>query len=97
MTPRDALARLAALLEEERVALRMLDAAKVAALAEEKAAIVEALQDGRDQFDRPLTEALAPLVAELRRNCVLLAHARDVVRDAVEHARRGGPRLSARG
>jgi hypothetical protein len=86
------------LLEQERAALRRLDADAVVRAAEEKQAIVAALLAEDDvRNSKPLLEEIRD---ELRKSSVLLAHARDCLRDAlgVSSAARGpGQRYSLRG
>jgi hypothetical protein len=112
----DALARLEALLVEERAAIRRLDAATVLDLALEKEKLVDLLRRGPEVPQAPPvtaapaapwarragappprapappprspapklpTERLRRLGDDLRRNAVLLAHARDCIRDVV--------------
>jgi flagellar biosynthesis/type III secretory pathway chaperone len=71
--------RLEQLLEEERCAVRKLDGARVQAVAEEKLALVQRLS----AIDRRERAAVAPkirvLVAKLRRNGILLVHARGIL------------------
>jgi hypothetical protein len=78
------------LVTEQRLATRQLDSARVAALAETIQArfeeLVAAAPVGRVDF----TRRLKFLVAELRHNAALIAHARDAYRDTVA-ALRGGP------
>lgn len=77
-----ALDRLEQLLDEERDALRRLDGARVEALTDEKSALVHALPESLPA--RPdLAPRLRALAAGLRRNAVLLAHARDCLRDVL--------------
>jgi hypothetical protein len=98
------------LLQEERAALRRLDADAVVAFAEEKETLVRALVaiaggdrasdeaangDGAASPPRPETvevpapERMRALQADLRRNAVLLAHARDCLRDTLRAAQAG--------
>lgn len=82
MSPEQALDRIDQLLDEERAALRRLDGARVDALTDEKAALVRALQEC--VAERPdLAPRLRVTAAGLRRNAVLLAHARDCLRDVL--------------
>jgi hypothetical protein len=78
----DALTELEQLLRDEREAIRRLDGATVLAFAERKEALMHALRKAvplsAEQGAR--LRALTPL---LRHNSVLLAHARDVLRDAL--------------
>ncbi len=82
----DALARLEALLAEERAAIRTLDAGRVLELSLEKERLVEALRTptaSRSPAPKPPADRLRRLGDDLRRNAVLLAHARDCIRDVV--------------
>lgn len=82
MPPEQALDRIERLLDEERDALRRLDGARVEALTDEKATLVRGLPEslpGRPDL-APRARAVA---AGLRRNAVLLAHARDCLRDVL--------------
>ncbi|HZU82669.1 MAG TPA: hypothetical protein VE987_07125 [Polyangiaceae bacterium] len=81
----DAIGELEQLLRDEREAIRRLDGARVLAHAERKEAIVASLR-GADLSteDAARLRALAPA---LRHNSVLLAHARDVLRDAIAATR----------
>mgnify|MGYP003328076650 CR=1 FL=1 len=82
MAPEHVLDRFEQLLDEERSALRQLDSARIDQFAAEKAALMEALQHGlRDRPD--LTPRFRDVAAGLRRNAVLLAHARDCLRDVL--------------
>ncbi|HEY4014529.1 MAG TPA: hypothetical protein VGM06_14405 [Polyangiaceae bacterium] len=81
----DALIELEQLLRDEREAIRRLDGAKVLAFAERKEALMHVIRKAlpltADQGAR--LRALTPL---LRHNSVLLAHARDILRDALKTA-----------
>ena len=82
MAPEHALDRFEQLLDEERSALRRLDSARIDQFAGEKAELIESLQQSlRDRPD--LTPRFRDLAAGLRRNAVLLAHARDCLRDVL--------------
>ncbi len=79
MDARTILDRLDQLLEEERAAVRSLDGARVRAAAEEKLALVRALA-AVDQAERAkLAQRMKDVVAQLRRNGVLIVHARGIV------------------
>ena len=74
--------RLETLLGEERLAIRQLDALQVEACAEEKERLfIELKQElvGR----RELHGRVVRIMRCARQNCVLLAYARDCVRDAM--------------
>ena len=83
---KDAIAELEQLLREERDAIRQLDGARVLHYAERKESIVAALkaEGGLSAANAVRLRALAPA---LRHNSVLLAHARDIMRDALVVAR----------
>jgi hypothetical protein len=83
MSAANVLARLEALLEEEREALTRLEAPRVVVLTEEKEAIVLALSEGMSNASCDEREHFARLLEDMRRNVVLYAHARDCLRDAV--------------
>jgi hypothetical protein len=86
-------------LVNERDAIRRLDADAVTRAANEKERLMGMLVATTDpKLRTELVEALAELKTELRRNLVLLAHARDYLRDAVELCRpsQGRPRLEAK-
>jgi flagellar biosynthesis/type III secretory pathway chaperone len=70
-------------LDEERAAIRALDGERVNALADAKSALVQSLQ--HEPLDRrpELAPRLRALAAGLRRNAVLLAHARDCLQDVL--------------
>jgi hypothetical protein len=79
----DAIIELGQLLKEERDAIRQLDGARVLIYAERK----ESLLRGLGTLSKENTERLHALAPALRHNSVLLAHARDVLRDALVVAR----------
>lgn len=76
-------AALEALLTEERAAIRALDGPAVDHAASRKLALVEALRNFPPEALRAEGRHITRLVAQLRQNGVLLAHARDCLRDAV--------------
>jgi hypothetical protein len=80
---------LRALLEEERIAIRTMDSAAVAASAERKVRLLEVLSACAANEQQTVVTELGALLPELKRNGVLLAHARDCLRDAIA-ATRGG-------
>ncbi|MBV9947586.1 MAG: hypothetical protein JOZ69_12100 [Myxococcales bacterium] len=83
----DAFRELEELLREEREAIRRLDGARVLVCAERKEALVRAFKAGPMSPEGAMRlRALAPA---LRHNSVLLAHARDVLRDAISATRAG--------
>ncbi len=83
MNPRDALDRLGAVLDAEREAIRRLDGAAVERFAEEKSAILHCLRDAAGRGDRAALEGAETLTEALRRNVILLAHARECMSDAL--------------
>lgn len=94
MTADELLTQMRGALESERSAIRRLDAKAVIDASVTKEKILQAVQDA-PPADRPaLVSALGELKTELRRNLVLLAHARDYLREAVELLDRG--RLEAK-
>ena len=69
LTPEQALDQIDQLLEEERTAIRLLDGERVQAISDEKLAL--------------MAPKLQNITAGLRRNAVLLANARDCLRDVL--------------
>ncbi len=96
LSAEQALERLERLLEEERGSLRRRDAAHVAVLAGEKEMLLDALSRDRENLDRAAIERLRSASAGLRHNAILLAHARDALRDLLFALGRrpGAPSLS---
>lgn len=78
-----ALDELERLLREEREAIRALDGARVLAFAQRKEDLVRSLVGPDGSLDAAQSERLRALLPALRQNGVLLAHARDIVRDAL--------------
>src|SRR5512142_3093867 len=83
MTADKLVAAMRAVLEEEREAIRTLDAEAVLAASSVKEDILRRLQLTPPAERGALREALTELKGELKRNLVLLAHARAIVRDAI--------------
>lgn len=83
----EALDRLEALLDEERLALRRLDAAAVLSIAHQKESVLTALSEDGVLAVPELRDRVRAFVMHLRHNGVLLAQARDVVRDALRAGR----------
>ncbi len=81
-------------LEEERAALRTVDGAAVEKAATRKAELAKTLEAASVPELAPHADSLGRLRAELRRNGVLLAHARACLVQAVEllHPKQGGAR-----
>jgi hypothetical protein len=88
--------RFAALLEDERVAIRRLDSAAVEHLNDQKLALAEALRAVSVAGDAESVACLKRVSALLRRNAILLAHAREATSGAIEVLRSAanGPRTS---
>jgi hypothetical protein len=84
---KDAVTELEQLLRDEREAIRRLDAAQVLSYAERKEALVGTLQVGGGALSEETAVRLRALAPALRHNSILLAHARDVLRDALAAAR----------
>lgn len=78
-----ALDELERLLREERDAIRTLDGTKVLAFAKRKEEIVRSLVGPGASLEAAQSQRLKALVPALRHNGVLLAHARDIMRDAL--------------
>lgn len=87
MSAHAAAEELRALLVEERLAIRKLDSAAVAAAADRKQRLLDELSACAANDHATVVAELGALVPELRRNGVLLAHARDCLRDAIAAAR----------
>ncbi len=83
----DTIAELRNLLEEERQAILELDGARVFDLAGRKQSLALRLRDAKGPLSQADVSAFGALMPALRHNGVLLAHARDVLRDAVCVAR----------
>jgi flagellar biosynthesis/type III secretory pathway chaperone len=79
-----ALDRMESLLEEERAAIRRIDVDRVVALSEEKQAIMQAVAACDYQSERALHSRFRSIVMRMRENGVLLAHARNCVRDVLQ-------------
>lgn len=93
----DAITELEQLLRDEREAIRQLDSARVLSYAERKEALVGALKQGDGTLSAENAARLRALAPALRHNSVLLAHARDVLRDALVAVRaEAGPVLPNR-
>ena len=75
------------LLEEERAAIRALDGPALERTAREKESLAEALRASSREELATRSDSLAKISASLRRNAVLLAHARDSLRDVIVAAR----------
>lgn len=82
-TPESIFDRFEVILEEERAALRSLDGTRVDAIADEKTALLQDLQSHGLIGRADMAPRLRRLSSSLRRNAVLLAHARDCLRDVL--------------
>ena len=87
MSPADLLRELRSVLESERDAIRRLDSARITEASRRKETLVAIVAGAVEPERTPLLHALAEVRGDLKRNLVLLAHARDFVRDAVERTR----------
>jgi flagellar biosynthesis/type III secretory pathway chaperone len=90
----EALAELETLLVQERDAIRRLDGRGVTELADRKQSIVSRLNAARSEFGAAEASRLRAITPMLRQNGVLLAHARDILRDALAAMRQSVPRTS---
>ena len=97
MTTDEALTALEQLLREERDAIIGLDAKGVERIAHEKLALMGCLRDAVPPLDRQGRGRLKTLRASLYQNALLLAHARDCLRDVLRafHAESGYPRSAS--
>lgn len=98
MNAEELLTQMRAVLATERDAIRRLDSATVAESAKKKEALLAAVSGATDADKPALVQALAAVREDLKRNLVLLAHARDCVKEAITiatpRAGRPGGRLS---
>ena len=94
MTAEELLTTMRAALASERDAILRLDASAVMQASAAKEKVLQALREAPETERPALVEALRELKVELGRNLVLLAHARDHLRGAVELLGRG--RLDAK-
>lgn len=75
-------------LDAERAAIRTRSSEAILKTAEQKEALLDALKRHAAAGQGPaVRDALRELVPALRQNLVLLAHARDCLRDAIEAVR----------
>ncbi len=93
-TASEAIAALFLVLEEERAAIRRIDARAVEEAARRKEAIAAQLAEHAPADLAGHIPSITQLRAELRRNGILLAHARSCLQQAVDllHPRRGDGR-----
>jgi len=82
MTPEDLIEKMGETLAAERDALRRLDVAAVVRAADAKERLLEQIKSAPSAERAGLVEALRQLRPALQQNLVLLAHARDYIRDA---------------
>lgn len=90
MTGQELLTGLRAALEAERTAIRKLDVEAVTEAAATKERLLQGLLEASPAERPALVIELTKLKGELRQNLLLLAHARDFLRDAVELCRPNG-------
>lgn len=95
-SPRDLVAALKTALATEREALRKLDAKAVAEIAVEKQRLVTAIEGADAATKKALAKELGSIRDELRRNLILLAYARDYIRDAIAAVRPQGQAVGGR-
>ncbi|MBX3228856.1 MAG: hypothetical protein KIT84_42005 [Labilithrix sp.] len=99
MSPQELLVQMRQALAEERDAIRRLDVKGVTAASAAKEAILARVMAAPEhEHKKELASALLELKGELRQNLVLLAHARDYLRDAIAlcaSAKPARPRLQA--
>ena len=79
-----ALTRFEELLDEEKEAIRLVEAAHISRLAEEKEVLMHLLQAGGIAKRDDLLERFAELIVQLRHNLVLLVHAKACLRDVID-------------
>ena len=87
---------LRAVLAEERAAIRSLDAIAVERAAATKERLIAEIGAADEGEREPMLRELRLLREDLRRNLVLLAHARDCMRDAITRATPKGTAPGAR-
>ena len=106
MSADEILAEFKVVLADERVAIRKADAKSVLVAATKKEKLATDLVESGAWTRIDMLAGLSALVEELRNNGVLLAHARDCLRDAIaalhgapshEALKRTGVRLSVTG
>lgn len=97
-TPGETVSTLLGILVEERDAIRRLDATAVTAASRRKEALAQELTSLTTADLAPIAGDILLLRAELRRNGVLLAHARACLKEVSEiaAARSGKPRSALR-
>jgi hypothetical protein len=85
--PRDPITELEHLLIEERDAIRKLDSLRVLECASRKESLIEELRGPDGSVAPEILARLRTLVPALKNNGILLAHARDILRDALSAVR----------
>jgi hypothetical protein len=99
MNAAEFLTQMKTILAEERLALRKLDVKGVTEAGARKEALLKAVMTAPESERKSLAAALMEVKGELRRNLVLLAHARDYLRDAItlctQNKQAARPRLQA--
>ncbi len=85
------------LLEEERRAVVGMDADKVLELSQKKQGYLARLASQPRDALRERGPLMKTITAQIRENCILLAHARDCVRDAIAAGTCTSPESAARG
>ncbi len=83
MNTADFLVQMKAALADERNAIRRLDVEGVTKAGATKEKLLASMLNAPESERKALAAALLELKGELRRNLVLLAHARDYLRDAI--------------
>lgn len=83
MSPAEFLVAMKSVLADERLAIRKLDVKGVTAAGQRKEELLKSMMNAPEGEKKALAAALMELKVELRRNLVLLAHARDYLRDAI--------------
>ncbi len=78
------LAEMEQLLDDERTAIRKIDVDRLEQTADRKLALMQILTEGGLDGRSDLTERFGAMVTQLRDNGVLLAHARNCVRDVIQ-------------
>ena len=95
MSPADVLDELRSVLATERDAIRRLDSAGILAASKSKETLIAVIAAAVEPERTPMLKALATVREDIKRNLVLLAHARDFVREAAETVRkRSGARVT---
>ena len=93
------LSEMKTILADERNALRKLDVKAVTEAGIRKEVLLKAVMTAPEAERKNLAAALMEIKSELRRNLVLLAHARDYLRDAItlctQNKQQARPRLQA--